>query len=483
MLHSLRVRLLATMLVVLLVALGTMAVLASTATTSEFERSVGGILRYSDPHIDSKIINIQKYVTQHRGEEGFWTGLQAMLEGMQNSSRMRYVIADLDGNVYVDSTGKLIGQRLNLANSKPFAAYMIEGEPMLSYFEPLDAPNLQLIQQGFTDSVNNSLLIAILVAGVLALLLVLLLSRSILSPVSALTRAAQEMENGDLSHRVKVRTNGELGELAKAFNAMADGLQRQEQLRRNMVSDVAHELRTPLSNVRGYLEALRDGVVEPTPGLIGSLHEEALSLNRLVDDLQELALAEAGQLHLEIQPVAVLPAVEKALLAVRAQARARQISLRIDIPAGLTPILADRDRFHQVLCNLLDNALTHTPAGGTISVQAAQAGLAVEFSIQDNGEGIAEEHLPLIFERFYRVDKSRTRSTGGAGLGLAIVRQLVEAQGGQISARSTLGEGTTILFTIPSAPPGPEPATIAMPGEQTPSPVTIKPASHLTGQL
>ncbi len=151
MLHSLRVRLLATMLIILLVALGTMAVLASTATTTEFERSVGGILRYSDPHIDSKTINIQKYVTQHRGEEGFWPGLQALLEGMQNASRMRYVIADLDGNVYVDSTGKLIGQRLNLANSKPFAAYMIEGEPMLSYFEPLDAPNLQLIQQGFTE--------------------------------------------------------------------------------------------------------------------------------------------------------------------------------------------------------------------------------------------------------------------------------------------------------------------------------------------
>ncbi len=483
MLHSLRVRLLATMLIVLLVALGTMAVLASRATTSEFERSVGGILRYSDPHIDSKTINIQKYVTQYRGEEGFWTGLQELLEGMQNASRQRYVIADLDGKVYVDSTGKLIGQRLNLANSKPFAAYMIEGEPMLSYFEPLDAPNLQLIQQGFTDSVNNSLLIAILVAGVLALLLVLLLSRSILSPVSALTRAAQEMENGDLSQRVKVSTNGELGELAKAFNAMADGLERQEQLRRNMVSDVAHELRTPLSNVRGYLEAMQDGVVEPTPELIGSLHEEALSLNRLVDDLQELALAEAGQLHLEIQPVAVLPAVEKALLAMRAQARVRQVTLSTDIPVGLPPILADPDRFQQMLRNLVDNALAHTPAGGKVGVTAAQVESNVEFCIQDTGEGIPAEHLELIFERFYRVDKSRARSTGGAGLGLAIVRQLVEAQGGLVAAESTPGEGTTIRFTIPSAPVGPEPATSTLPGEGSPSTAVMQTASHSTGQL
>ena len=483
MLHSLRVRLLATMLIVLLVALGTMAVLASTATTSEFERSVGGILRYSDPHIDSKIINIQKYVTQHRGEEGFWPGLQELLEGMQNASRMRYVIADLEGDVYVDSTGKLIGQRLNLANSKPFAAYMIEGKPMLSYFEPLDAPNLQLIQQGFTDSVNNSLLIAILVAGVLALLLVLLLSRSILSPVSALTRAAQGMENGDLSQRVQVRTNGELGELAKAFNAMADGLERQEQLRRNMVSDVAHELRTPLSNVRGYLEALQDGVVEPTPELIGSLHEEALSLNRLVDDLQELALAEAGQLHMEIQPLAVMPAVEKVLLAMQAQARVRQVNLYADIPVELPSILADPDRFQQVLRNLLDNALAHTPVGGEVGVSAIQVEAGVEFCIWDTGEGIAAEHLPLIFERFYRVDKSRARSTGGAGLGLAIVRQLVEAQGGQVSADSTPGEGTAIRFTMPCALVGLESATIALPDQQTCSTVPMHTSSHSSGQL
>jgi methyl-accepting chemotaxis protein len=226
MLNSLRLRLLVTMLVVLLVALGTMAVFASQATTAEFERSVGGILRYSDPRIDIKIVNLQKYITQHRGEKDVWLGLQELLEGMQASSQIRYVIANLDGQVYADSTSKLIGERLNLANSKPFAAFLIEGEPVLAFFEPLNAPNLLLIQQGFTNSVNRSLLIAILVAGALALLLALLLSRSIISPVSALTRAARRMENGDLSQRVQVRANGELGELAQAFNAMADGLQR-----------------------------------------------------------------------------------------------------------------------------------------------------------------------------------------------------------------------------------------------------------------
>jgi signal transduction histidine kinase len=482
MLHSLRLRLLVTMLVVLLVALGMMAVLASQATTAEFERSIGGILRYSDPRIDIKIVNIQKFITQHRGEKDLWAGLQELLEGMQASSQIRYVMADLDGEVYADSKGNLIGERLNLSGSKPFAAFLVEGMPVLAYFEPLDAPNLQLIQQGFTDSVNQSLLIAILLAGVLALLLALLLSQSILSPVSALTRAARRMENGDLSQRVQVRAGGELGELAQAFNAMADGLQRLEQLRRSMVTDIAHELRTPLSNVRGYLEALRDGVVEPSPVLIDSLHEEALSLNRLVDELQELALAEAGQLHLDIQPLAVLPAVEKTLLAIRAQAHARQVSLHIDVPPGLPPALADANRFRQVLCNLLDNALTHTPAGGRITVQAGQAGDQIELRVQDTGEGIPAEHLPLIFERFYRVDQSRTRATGGAGLGLAIVRQLVEAQGGQVSAHSQVGQGTTMQFTLPIAPPGPESATDTMPGLEAPQPVSARPEPSSPGR-
>jgi two-component system sensor histidine kinase BaeS len=228
--------------------------------------------------------------------------------------------------------------------------------------------------------------------------------------------------------------------------------------------------------VRGYLEALRDGVIEPVPELINSLHEEALSLNRLVDDLQELAMADAGQLHLEFQPVAVLPVVEKALLAVGALAQARQVSLHIEVAPGLPPVLADPDRFRQVLGNLLDNALAHTPAGGLISLQATQAGVEIELGVQDTGEGIAAEHLPLIFERFYRVDKSRARATGGAGLGLAIVKQLVEAQGGRVSVQSTLGQGTTIRFTLPVAPSGPEPATAALPEPEVASPAPTQPA-------
>jgi signal transduction histidine kinase len=259
------------------------------------------------------------------------------------------------------------------------------------------------------------------------------------------------MEKGDLSQRVEVHSQDEIGELARAFNAMADGLARLEELRRNMVTDVAHELRTPLSNIRGYLEALQDGVVEPKPEVIDSLHEEAMLLNRLVDDLRELTLAEAGQLKLERRPVAPADLVDRALEAARAQAEAKGIALQADLPEDLPLVDVDSQRIGQVLGNLLSNALTHTPPGGKVVVVARAKQLAVEVSVSDTGEGIPLERLPYIFERFYRADRSRSRATGGTGLGLSIAKQLVEAHGGRISVASQVGQGTTFTFTLPVA--------------------------------
>jgi len=250
---------------------------------------------------------------------------------------------------------------------------------------------------------------------------------------------------------VEVQSEDEIGELAQAFNAMADGLARLEELRRNMVSDVAHELRTPLSNIRGYLEAVRDGVVEPRPEVIASLYEEAMLLNRLVDDLQELSLAEAGQLRLERRPVAPADVVNKATEAARAQAAAKGIALQVDLPEGLPLVDVDSQRIGQVLGNLLSNALTHTPSGGKVVITAQARQSDVELRVGDTGEGISPEHLPYIFERFYRADKSRSRATGGTGLGLSIARQLVEAHGGRISVASQAGRGTTFTFTLPVA--------------------------------
>jgi len=238
-----------------------------------------------------------------------------------------------------------------------------------------------------------------------------------------------------------------------------------------MVTDVAHELRTPLTNIRGYLEALRDGVAQPSPALLGSLHEEALLLNRLIGDLQELALAEAGQLRLDRRPIALTDIVTQAVSALQSAADAKDLCVITVLPDKLPQVEADPERIGQVLRNLLSNALIHTPQGGTISVEAeyirdwrleigeyrnlqspiSNLDPAILVRVRDTGSGIAPEHLPNIFERFYRADRARSRATGGAGLGLAIVKQLVAAHGGQVWAESQPGEGAQFTFTLPIA--------------------------------
>ncbi|UCD97791.1 MAG: HAMP domain-containing protein [Chloroflexota bacterium] len=449
MFNSLRFRLLLITIAVLVVAIGTIAILASQSTSSQFKDSLEGILDYPSLNIDNKINTINKLLVTRGGERGIWQDMQGVLEGMERTSRARYVIADLDGRVIVDSAGTLIGEKINTSLSKPFAAFLIEKTPVLAYIVPVEDYSLATIESQFNSSVNRSLLVAIAVAGMVGLLLTFFLSRSILRPVDELISAARAMEKGDLSQRVTVRTKGELGELANAFNAMAEGLTRLEQLRQNMVTDVAHELRTPLSNVRGYLEALRDGVVEPSPETIASVHEEAMLLNRLVDDLQELAMAEAGQLKLVSQPVDMKLLADKAVLSLKAQADEKGVKVESHLPEDLPLVEADAERMGQVLRNLLKNAITNTPSGGEIKICARTIDSQVEVSVQDNGMGISAEHLPNVFERFYRADQSRARSTGGAGLGLAIVKQLVEAQGGHVGIDSQVNVGTKVSFTSP----------------------------------
>jgi signal transduction histidine kinase len=451
MFNSLRTRLLLTLAAVVTVAIGTVSIFASHTTTAEFRRSVQGILDFPNYNIENRISAINKLLETKGGEQSIWDDLQGLMVGMGRTAEARFVMADLGGTVLADSTGELIGQQLNVQLSKPFAVFLIEGKPVLTYFAPLTDNSLETIEYRFVGSVNRSLLFAVAAAGLVAILLTTLLSRSMLRPIGALIAAARAMEKGDLSQRVNIQAGGEIGELAKAFNAMADGLDRLEKLRRNLVTDVAHELRTPLSNVRGYLEAIQDGVIRPTPEVIVSVYEETMLLNRLVDDLQELALAEAGQLRFLRQPVQIQDIVEKTVNLISPQAANKGVQVEINLPEDLPAIVADEERIGQVLRNLLNNALTNTPSGGVIRVAARTVDSLVEVSVQDTGVGIAAEHLPYVFERFYRVDKSRARVTGGAGLGLAIVKQLVEAQGGQVAITSQVGQGTTVSFTTPVA--------------------------------
>ena len=332
-------------------------------------------------------------------------------------------------------------------------------------------------QDDFLGSIDRWMLGVVIVVGLLALGAAVVSSGRIVGPIGKLTEASRRMGGGDLAHRVEVAGDDEIGELATAFNSMAASLEHNEKLRRGMVSDVAHELRTPLTNLRGQLEAVQDGLAEPTPELIASLHEEAMLLNHLVDDLQELALADAGQLRLEIDDIDVAAEIERARATfagrgdgASGQADAAAPGGRIDvqIEPDLPAVRADQQRFRQVLGNLLDNAVRH--GGGSVVVEARAASTLppaargatdtpadapshgyVAVTVADNGPGIAPEQLADVFERFYRTDPSRQRATGGAGLGLAIVRQLVEAQGGRVWVESEPGSGCTFGFCLPAA--------------------------------
>jgi signal transduction histidine kinase len=323
--------------------------------------------------------------------------------------------------------------------------------PLLSSPPPSSSTTSTALGKNFLNTITQSIWLVIVLAWLLALLLTLAFSNHILKPVRELTRIANRMERGDLSQRIRIRTKDEMGMLAHAFNTMADSLSRSEQLRRNLVSDVAHELRTPLTNIRGYLEALKDHVIDPTSEVIVSLYEDSLLLSRLVVDLQELSLAEAGQLHLVRSPLVLEEVVVKAVSSLQLQVANKQLKLLVEMPPCLPRIEADAERVGQVLRNLISNAIRHTPPGGKITIRARAINGEVLVSVDDTGEGIDEQHLPYIFERFYRVDASRSRSTGGIGLGLAIVKQVVEAHGGQVEARSSLGRGTSFTFSLPVA--------------------------------
>ena len=303
--------------------------------------------------------------------------------------------------------------------------------------------------EAFVEAVNRSLGLAILIAGSVAIALILILLHPTLRLIEALTNAARHMMLGDLTQRVTVRSRDEIGQLGDSFNEMADSLERIERLRRNMVSDVAHELRTPLSSIRGYMEGLRDEVITPTTQLFEALHEETELLTRLVNDLQDLALAEAGQLKLNCKPESIQDITQRAVSAMMPSANEKAITLIADTIGDPPLVYVDSDRADQMIRNLLKNAIAYTLDGGAVTLTINADGNRVVIRVTDTGPGIELQHLPYVFERFYRSDFSRSRRTGGAGLGLAIVKQLAEAHGGSVGVDSTVGLGSTFMIALP----------------------------------
>jgi len=442
--HRLLFRLLMAFAIVIVVTIGSIFFFIYQTTRSEIRQLEERTENMQAGRIE---FELSRYYQLQRS----WEGIQPFVEQWGNLYGWQIILTDTQGMVVADSQGELLGEQYHPDSpgrlvSPPWG----EGDIGTLYFSR-GAPGVDIASLSILyNAVGRFFLWGGLVAVAIALLLTFFLSRLILAPVKALTSAAERVGRGDFSQRVKTKDKGELGDLAQAFNSMSNDLERAEKLRQNMVADIAHELRTPLSNVQGYLEALRDGVIKPDAETIRSLSEEATLLSRLVDDLQELSLAEAGELKLNCQTEDIAELINQTVAAVQAQATTKGASVFIDLPDKLPPVNIDSHRISQVLRNLLENAVAHTAKGGSITVAAKQQGNWVEVSVTDNGEGIPAEDLPNIFERFYRVDKSRARATGGSGLGLTIAKRLVEAHGGKIEAQSELGKGSRFTFTLPA---------------------------------
>jgi two-component system, OmpR family, sensor histidine kinase BaeS len=432
----------------------------------------GAATRFAHFMVDAHMVRpvqLQEALATYYREESNWAALDAhlldvvevasdgvmsdMMGSMMGMHENRIQILDATGLVVADTHGPAGGQPLPahpvthtvqrwpiVTNERPVGELLVEGALMVG---------TSLRNDSLMGGVTRAVLVAGLTAGVVGLLLAMLLVRQITRPLSSLNRASSRIAGGDLSVRVPVQGKDEVGELAVTFNQMADSLETQEQLRRNLMADIAHELRTPLTGIQGTVEALQDGIFPVTPENLEAVHEQVMLLNRLVEDLRTLANAEAGQLVLDRQPLNLVDLCQRQVMAFQSRADAAQIDLTLQLDNGPVTVWGDEQRLGQVLNNLLDNALRHTPPGGSVQVQLAVPNGAVHLAVVDNGEGIDVATLPLLFDRFYRADPSRTRGSGGTGLGLAITRQLVQAHGGRIWAESPpIGQAGGSVFRI-----------------------------------
>lgn len=362
-----------------------------------------------------------------------------------------FAIADGRGVVVVPGAGRRLGDRVSATALAEGLAIEVEEEavgtlitgPRMTAFLP--APAEQFLQR-----VSRALLTAGIVAAALGLVIGVALAGRLTSTLRDLTAATQALAGGAFGRQVEVRSNDELGELAASFNRMSADLARAQSSRRQMTADIAHELRTPLSLILGHAEALHDGVLPRTDENLQVIYGEARRLNRVVEDLRTLSLAEAGELSLSrrwAQPGRIARAVAAARQSAVIE---RGIDLELELQEAIPALEVDADRIQQAVGNLLDNALRHTPAGGSAVLRVAASGGHVRFIVEDSGPGIPAQDLPRLFERFYRADPSRSREEGGSGLGLAIAKSLVEAHSGQIRVENREEGGARFVIELPA---------------------------------
>ena len=345
------------------------------------------------------------------------------------------------------------GAILPASQLKDAPAITVNGQRVGSLLIGRQPPGFNPQENLFLHRTTLALIYAGFGALLVALIVGIVLSRTLTRPLQELTQASHRITQGQLEQQVVVRSSDEIGELAAAFNSMSQEVSRVNQQRKQMTADIAHDLRTPLTVISGYIESMRDGVLQPTPERLKLIYSEIERLQNMVGDLRMLSLADAGELSLNPQQISAKEVLEKVAGLFCQQAELRQVSIEVETGAGLPEMWADEARLVQVLGNLITNALRYTPAGGKIGLTARPQAHGIELSVEDNGEGIPAEDLPYIFDRFQRSDKSRHTENGESGLGLAIAKALVELHGGKISVESKVGSGTIFRIWMPEGQP------------------------------
>ncbi len=455
--NSMRSRLLASFAIVLLVSIASVVLIARRSTAREVQAFM---FRGSMIELDSLASDLEAYYES----AGSWQGVESLLpRGQSQGSGMgrqgvgmmnqRIRLADQGGQVLVDTNTSTPTTMLS-ASERQLAVILQAKGSRIGYLLVESGTGMSANASRFLLArLNRAALVSVLVGSGIALLLALILAEHLIQPMRELTRAARQMAKGDLSQRVPIEGKDELAELGQAFNHMASSLQQANENRQAMTADIAHELRTPLSVQRAHLEAIQDGIYPANSEYLQPVLEQNLLLTRLVEDLRTLALADAGQLRLEVVPVEFLGLLDRIVERFQPQAKASGIDLSLIVSPALqaaAPILpVDPIRIEQILGNLLSNSLRYLSQGGSIRMNVERRGQILAIQVCDSGPGIPPEALAHIFERFYRADKSRSRSEGGSGLGLAIARQLAEAHGGTLTAANAQPSGAIFTLALP----------------------------------
>jgi signal transduction histidine kinase len=447
--HSLAQKLTLAFLLVGIVAVGIVGVLIRLGSENVIDRFV----------YNRSVVSLSATLASLYATTGSWVGIDKLIERNRGSAtdvdlHKASIALVGDDRLVVYGQGEYrTGQKLTANALKGALPISVNGTvvgrlivrgPAQPKTRLPDSPETLLLQ-----SMGQIILLSALGAVALALALSAGLARSLAKPIRELTVATDAVARGKLGEQVPVRSQDELGRLAASFNHMSSDLARSTALRRQMTADVAHDLRTPLTLLLGYTEALHDGKFRGSQQTYAVMHDAAQQLQRLVDDLNMLALADAGELKLTRRAVAPQALLERTQRAFSAQAAKQQVALVVDVHGNIADIDVDADRLTQVLANLVANALRYTPAGGVVTLSAQAEQSDVLLLVSDTGSGIAPEHVPHIFDRFYRADSSRNTQGGEAGLGLAIARSIVEGHGGTIRVDSTVGLGTTFTIRLP----------------------------------